>query len=158
MCIVCALHAGCYPDTAVCVHTSKGEWHSIGMASTQQIISTCEQDEFVLHVHVCAPYSEQLIFLRKSDCLVCAVLPCLNCCLFDLACVFLPSFSSLIKTCKIVSPHVHVHVYTTCISYLLCAADKHVQMKFSGRQQCRDSYSHVIIDMVCGLGGLTFHG
>ena len=28
-----------------------------------------------MHVHVCAPYSEQLIFLRKSDCLVCAVLP-----------------------------------------------------------------------------------
>ena len=27
----------------------------------------------------------------------CAVLLCLNCCLFDLACFFLPSFSSLIK-------------------------------------------------------------
>ena len=38
----------------------------------------------------------QLILLRKSDCLGCAVLLCLVC-LFDLACFFLPSFSSLIK-------------------------------------------------------------
>ena len=38
------------------------------------------------------------IFLRKSDCLGCAVLLCLVC-LLDLACFFLPSFSSLIKTC-----------------------------------------------------------
>ena len=42
--------------------------------------------------------SRQLIFLRKSDCLGCAVLLCLVC-LFDLACFFVPSFSSLIKTC-----------------------------------------------------------
>ena len=40
-----------------------------------------------------------LIFLRKSDCLWCAVLHALPCCLFDLACFILPSFSSLIKTC-----------------------------------------------------------
>ena len=39
----------------------------------------------------------QLIFLRKSDGLV-----ALPCCLFDLACFFLPSFSSLIK------------IFTTC--------------------------------------------
>ena len=38
----------------------------------------------------------QLIFSRKSDCLGCAVLLCLVC-LFDLACFFLSSFSSLIK-------------------------------------------------------------
>ena len=43
-------------------------------------------------------YTRQLIFLRKNDCLGCAVLLCLVC-LFDLACFFLPSFSSLIKTC-----------------------------------------------------------
>ena len=36
----------------------------------------------------------QLIFLRKSDYLGCAVLPCLVNCLFDLACFFLPSFPS----------------------------------------------------------------
>ena len=41
-------------------------------------------------------YMRQLIFLRKSDCLGCAVLLCLVC-LFDLACFFLSSFSSLIK-------------------------------------------------------------
>ena len=39
------------------------------------------------------PY--MLIFLRKSDCLGCAVFLCLAC-LFDLACFFLSSFSSLI--------------------------------------------------------------
>ena len=37
----------------------------------------------------------QLVFSRKSDCLGCAVLLCLVC-LFDLACFFLSSFSSLI--------------------------------------------------------------
>ena len=42
-------------------------------------------------------HPRQLIFLRKSDCLGYAVL--LLVCLFDLACFFLPFFSSLIKTC-----------------------------------------------------------
>ena len=41
-------------------------------------------------------HPRQLIFLRKSDYLGCAVLLCLIC-LFDLACFFLSSFSSLIK-------------------------------------------------------------
>ena len=52
-----------------------------------------------IHVHVCHGFEfhlRQLIFLRKSDCLECAVLLCLVC-LFDLACFFLSSFSSLIK-------------------------------------------------------------
>ena len=40
----------------------------------------------------------QLIFLRKSDCLECAVLLCLVVCLTLLVSFFLPSFSSLIKT------------------------------------------------------------
>ena len=44
-------------------------------------------------------HPRQLIFLRKSDCHGCAVLLCLVC-LFDLACFFLSSFSSLIKTLK----------------------------------------------------------
>ena len=38
------------------------------------------------------------IFLRKSDCLGCAVLLCFVVCLTLLA-SFFPSFSSLIKTC-----------------------------------------------------------
>ena len=41
-------------------------------------------------------HPRQLIFSRKSDCLRCAVLLCLIC-LFDLACFFLSSFSSLIE-------------------------------------------------------------
>ena len=49
-------------------------------------------------LHVCCHYgntlyqTRQLIFLRKSDCLGCAVLLNLLCCLFDLACFFLSSF------------------------------------------------------------------
>ena len=43
-------------------------------------------------------HHRQLIFLMKNDCLGCAMLRCLVC-LFDLACFFFPSFSSLIKTC-----------------------------------------------------------
>ena len=54
-----------------------------------------------INVHVrFESHRRQLIFLRKVDCL--GVLCCfalLPCCLFDLACFFLPSFSSLIKTC-----------------------------------------------------------
>ena len=48
----------------------------------------------------------QLIFLRKSDCLGCAVLLCLVC-LFDLACFFLPSHLSL--------KHVHYIQYNIII-------------------------------------------
>ena len=54
-----------------------------------------------MHVHFVYMYTctfeshlRQLIFSRKSDCLGCAVLLCLVC-LFDLACFFLSSFSSL---------------------------------------------------------------
>ena len=56
-------------------------------------------------------HPRQLIFLRKSDCLGCAVLLCLVVCLFDLACFFLPSFSSLIKTYMNVCIHVYMHVH-----------------------------------------------
>ena len=51
-----------------------------------------------LVIHKCRGFEShlrQLIFSRKSGCLGCAVLLCLVC-LFDLACFFLPSFSSLI--------------------------------------------------------------
>ena len=48
---------------------------------------------------------------KVTVCLGCVVLLCLkNCCLFDLACFFLPSFSSSIKTCIL-----HVHVCRKCI-------------------------------------------
>ena len=43
-------------------------------------------------------HPRQLIFLRKSDCLGCAVLLCLVCLTLH-ACFFHHSFSSLIKTC-----------------------------------------------------------
>ena len=55
-------------------------------------------------------HPRQLIFLRKSDCLGCAVLLCLVC-LFDLACFFLPS---LIKTCTLGESY-----YYTCITVTL---------------------------------------
>ena len=50
----------------------------------------------------------QLIFLRTSDCLGCAVLLCLVC-LFDLACFYLPSFSS----------HKHVLIHTSTALHIL---------------------------------------
>ena len=37
---------GCDPEAAVCLHTATGEWQTIGMAPTQQIIGTSEQNEF----------------------------------------------------------------------------------------------------------------
>ena len=48
----------------------------------------------IVQIISCIIY-RQLIFSMKSDCLGCAVLLCLVC-LFDLACFFLSSFSSLI--------------------------------------------------------------
>ena len=62
-----------------------------------------------LHMHTCVHvecrvswvrvHPRQLIFLRKSDCLECAVLLCLVVCLTLLASFFL--LSSLIKTCTL---------------------------------------------------------
>ena len=80
-------------------------------------------------------HPRQLIILRKSDCLGCAVLLCLVC-LFDLACFFLSSFSSLIKntyimcmcmhalvlyvcTCMCVRIHTCIHTYYAPVKYLV---------------------------------------
>ena len=63
-------------------------------------------------------YMDLLIFLWKSNCLGCAVLPC---CLFDLACFFLPSHLSLKRVylmygyiagvLKHMKFHVHIYMY-----------------------------------------------
>ena len=59
----------------------------------------CKDSASTMHIHVHVygfeSHLRQLIFSRKSDCLGCAVLLFLVC-LFDLACFFLSSFSSLI--------------------------------------------------------------
>ena len=61
-------------------------------------------------------HPRQLIFhLGKSDCLGCAVLLCLVC-LFDLACFFLSSFSSLIK-------NMYMYMY---LSNAVVSANRHV--------------------------------
>ena len=54
----------------------------------------------------------QLIFLRKSDCLECAVFLCLVVCLTLLASFFLPSHLSL--------KHAHVHAYTVAVGRFTC--------------------------------------
>ena len=46
---------------------------------------------------------------------------------------------------------IHVCVMSVCS----ISADNHVQMKFTGTETCRDFPSHVIIDMDCGLHGLS---
>ena len=61
------------------------------VAETQLTVRDACNSYTHVHVHV----HGQLIFSRKSDCLGCAVLLCLVC-LFDFACFFLSSFSSLI--------------------------------------------------------------
>ena len=102
-----------------------------------------------LHVHVrveCRGFEShlrQLIFLRKSDRLGCAVLLCLVC-LFDLACFFLSSFllSSLIKTCMIITAKMwgefpapclprHVWTHHTIYTPVVCSK-KEVRVKMSG--------------------------
>ena len=64
----------------------------------------CAVSQEILEVDICV-YTHvhgSSVFSRKSDCLGCAVVLCLVC-LFDLACFFLSSFSSLIK-----------NMYVTC--------------------------------------------
>ena len=51
-------------------------------------------------------------FLRKSDCLGCAVLLCLVVCLTLLASFFLPSHLSL--------KHIHVHYVCVCVCVCVC--------------------------------------
>ena len=69
-------------------------------------ISTESVHGIVLSMYMYMPTrSRQLIFLRKSDCLWCAVLLCLVVCLTLLASFFLPSHLSL--------KHVHIHVYNS---------------------------------------------
>ena len=109
----------------------------------------------ITHVHVYTNHSNdstnvcicgfeshprQLIFSRKSDCLGCAVLLCLVC-LFDLACFFLSSFSSLIKTRTMYiqitaymyhALHVHVHGYHKTHINILTISGMHI-------------YAHVIV-------------
>ena len=61
-------------------------------------------------------HPRQLIFLWKSDymCLGCSVLLCLNCCLFDLACFFLPSFFI-----SLINMYMYMWYTCTCIIYTL---------------------------------------
>ena len=47
-------------------------------------------------------------------------------------------------------------LYFTSVYFI--SADNHVQMKFTGTETCRDFPSHVVIDMDCGLSGLSFSG
>ena len=63
-------------------------------------------------------YASIIIYAGVCTCTLCTVLLCLVC-VFDLACFYLSSFSSLIKTCIIicvcmsaynVCVHIHVHV------------------------------------------------
>ena len=78
----------------------------------------CRNSHIHIHVHESIEcrglesHLRQLIFSRKSDCIGCAVLLCLVC-LFDLACYFLSSFSSLI------SKHVYTHIYIQCSTVLV---------------------------------------
>ena len=65
----------------------------------------------------------QLIFLRKGDCLGCAVLLCLVVCLTLLASFFLPSHLSL-KRVNILNelPQVGQYIYTFCVHSIKCKA------------------------------------
>lgn len=102
-------YTGCLPDTAVCLHASTGQWFSIGMASTQQVIVTGEIS---------------LIFATMQ-------------------------FS------KDQGKHQKLYNYCSHICMSDSPADNHLQIKFTGRQKCKDASSHVTIDMTCGLAGLS---
>ena len=52
-------------------------------------LHVCTYHLLYMYIHGFESHLRQLIFLRKSNCLGCAVLLNLPCCLFDLACFFL---------------------------------------------------------------------
>ena len=70
-------------------------------------IYTLQVHVFIIKFIQCILMYRQLIFLRKSDRLGCAVLLCLVVCLTFLASFFLPSHLSL--------KHVHVQCTCTCV-------------------------------------------
>ena len=72
-------------------------------ASVAQLV---ERSVYSIECRGFESHPRQLIFSRKSDCLGCAVLLCLVC-LFDLACFFLSSDISHLKTC----------IYNVCSVY-----------------------------------------
>ena len=91
--------------------------HALWGSLTYIIVCTCLDLQFMIRCVACVQSIEcrgfeshprQLIFSRKSDCLGCAVLLCLVC-LFDLACFFLSSFSSLIKNMYVCMDELIIH-------------------------------------------------
>ena len=83
------------------------------------------------------PSFAQLIFLRKSDCLGCAVLLCL-----DIACFFLPSFSSLFKTCTCI----YAQKKRTCRN---CEEEESIYKELSSLSQYAHAYSVYVCVCMC---------
>ena len=77
-----------------------------------------------MHMHISPTIPTDIVHVYSYNVHVhvhvgCAVLLCLNCCLFNLGCFFLPSFISQTCTCiaslESVLYHIHVHVHEyTC--------------------------------------------
>ena len=99
-------------------------YYHMGEAEDALRYMYCNIHDCNIHVHDCKcactctcieSHPRQLIFLRKSDCLGCAMLLCLVVCLTLLASFFLPSFSSLIKTC------IYMSLYNNSTEFLYCS-------------------------------------
>ena len=69
-------------------------------------------------------YITIMIYYKWPPWVCCVALPC---CLFDLACCFLPSFSSLIKTCI----YTYIYKYVICIDVLPSVHKVHVWLNMT---------------------------
>ena len=87
-------------------------------------------------------HPRQLIFSRKSDCLGCAVLLCLVC-LFDLACFFLSSFSSLIK---------HMYKLVRLVLYTSCSLHSHAD---SGQDSKSEATGCTVAEQLSSISDST---
>ena len=76
-----------------------------------------------MYMYMYMSHPRQLIFLRKSDCLGCAVLLCLVVCLTLLDSFFLPFHHSL-KHVHVYISHTHMHTRIRCTTQPLCFSQR----------------------------------
>ena len=81
-------------------------------------LHTCETFDVIIQIHICT-----MILCKIQHCAQTFTHTCcfaLFVCLFDFACFFLPSFSSLIKTCMYICTNTYMYLYVYVYTCTYC--------------------------------------